>query len=319
MSEIAWKLSANGQLAVLLEASSPKPGNVSRLRRFSDTGYRHFLASATLLGRGFYNAASKGVAVAQGELDAQNLYMGELVYQCAKDVLTGLNRRNTLLGTILLHVPLVVSIAAGIQDKSFFEPDSVGSWLSVVLDGTTNKDAIDVYSAFHFTRQSGEMNKEDSSWTKVHDRYDIDNPNVYENLRQDGITLIDLFRKSASVDTISSEWSQEYEMTLARSYPYLSKLSEGLEDLEEAIVKTFIWLLSEQPDGLIAKKAGRDQADEVTRLAKVIVEGGFSVEDISKLDKYLRSDGNLLNPGSTADLVSAAILCKLAELQFPRP
>ncbi|UCE10941.1 MAG: triphosphoribosyl-dephospho-CoA synthase [Candidatus Thorarchaeota archaeon] len=319
MSEIAWKLSANGQLAVLLEASSPKPGNVSRLRRFSDTGYRHFLASATLLGRGLYIAASRGVSVAEGEVDASNVLIGELVYQCAEDVFTGLNRRNTLLGTILLHVPLVVSIAAGVKEKGFFDSTITRSWISTVLGRTTNKDAIDVYRAFHFTRQSGEMNKEDSSWTKVHDRYDIDNPNVYDNLRKDDISLIDLFQKSASVDTISREWSEDYELTLTQSHPYLSDLSESLEDLEEAIVKTFIWLLSKQPDGLIAKKAGWDQAEEVTRLAQVIVEGGFSSNDISNLDVYLRSDGNLLNPGSTADLVSAAILCRLAELQFPKP
>ncbi|MFX0044485.1 MAG: triphosphoribosyl-dephospho-CoA synthase, partial [Candidatus Hermodarchaeota archaeon] len=63
--QIAWSLASLGQLSILLEVSSPKPGNVSRLRRFSDTGYRHFLASASLVGRGLYMAAKRGLRLAE--------------------------------------------------------------------------------------------------------------------------------------------------------------------------------------------------------------------------------------------------------------
>ncbi|MHA1480725.1 MAG: triphosphoribosyl-dephospho-CoA synthase, partial [Candidatus Thorarchaeota archaeon] len=44
MKDIPWSITSLAQLAILLEVSSPKPGNVNRLRRFSDTGYRHFMA-----------------------------------------------------------------------------------------------------------------------------------------------------------------------------------------------------------------------------------------------------------------------------------
>ena len=79
-TNIAWKIASLGQLSILLEVSSPKPGNVSRLRRFSDTGYRHFLASASLASRGLHIAASRGQELADGLItpDEQPVKQGEL-------------------------------------------------------------------------------------------------------------------------------------------------------------------------------------------------------------------------------------------------
>ena len=41
------------------------------------------------------------------------------------------------------------------------------------------------------------------------------------------------------------------------------------------------------------------------------------LELMIQLDEELRKEGNLLNPGTTADLVSAGIFCKLVALEFP--
>ncbi|MCK5150355.1 MAG: triphosphoribosyl-dephospho-CoA synthase, partial [Candidatus Thorarchaeota archaeon] len=68
MKDISWTLASCAQLSILLEVSSPKPGNVNRLRRFSDTGYRHFLASASLMGRGLHLAATRGIQLANSEI-----------------------------------------------------------------------------------------------------------------------------------------------------------------------------------------------------------------------------------------------------------
>ncbi|MHA2349846.1 MAG: triphosphoribosyl-dephospho-CoA synthase, partial [Candidatus Thorarchaeota archaeon] len=102
MTDIPWTISSMGQLSILLEASSPKPGNVNRLQRFSDTGYRHFLASASLMGRGLYDAAKRGVDLAAGLIKPSEVKLGKLIFACSEDVFTGLNKRNTILGTVLL-------------------------------------------------------------------------------------------------------------------------------------------------------------------------------------------------------------------------
>ncbi|TFF94953.1 hypothetical protein EU546_04210, partial [Candidatus Thorarchaeota archaeon] len=56
MEDPTWRIAALAQLAMLLEVSAPKPGNVNRLRRFSDTAYRHFLATIALTNRGMKEA-----------------------------------------------------------------------------------------------------------------------------------------------------------------------------------------------------------------------------------------------------------------------
>ncbi len=310
-----------GQLSVLMEASSPKPGNVNRLRRFSDTGYRHFVASACLVGRGLHAGAEVGVRLAKGGVSYEGVRIGRVILQCANDVFTGLSRRNTILGTILLHAPLVVSLAAAVQSDSIFTVKGVKTWIEPILRHTSVRDTLDVYRAFHLAQPGGRLNKGTTAWTEKHDRYDIDNPNVYRNIRKDQITLYELFRAAADVDVISKEWAECFRLTLDEVFPHLDSLSHGLEDIEEAIVATFLWLLSKQPDGLIAKKAGPEKAEQVRAMAKRVLEeqGGESRpgELLRRFDEMLRRDGNRLNPGTTADLVSAATFCKLVSLTYP--
>jgi triphosphoribosyl-dephospho-CoA synthase len=320
MNELAWKLSSIGQLSILLEASSPKPGNVNRLYRFSDTGYRHFLASAALVNRGLYLAASKGIQLVEEKITPKKIGLGNIILECTKDVFTGINRRNTIFGTILLYVPLITSIAATIKKSAKFTVKEVQEWLKIILDQTTVQDTLDLYKAFHVVIPSNQLNKEVKSWTKVHERYDVSNPYVLENIRSDEIRLMQLFQLSADVDAISKEWANYFDLVLNEVVPYLDKHTESLEDLEEGAVRTFIWLLSKYPDGLIAKKTGSEQAERVRALAACVVEEGFEETEarilLEQLDTQLRKEGNLLNPGTTADLVSAAILCKLVSIAF---
>jgi triphosphoribosyl-dephospho-CoA synthase len=320
MNELAWRLSSIGQLAILLEASSPKPGNVNRLYRFSDTGYRHFLASAALVNRGLYLAATKGIEFSEKKINSEEIGIGRIVLECAKDVFTSINKRNTIFGSLLLFVPLIISISATIKENGSFNVNQVKKWLRIILDNTTVQDTMDLYKAFHVVMPSGQLDKEVKSWTEFHDRYDIDNPDVYDNIKNDGIKLLELFRLSANVDMISKEWAEYFKIVLDEVFPYLDNQTGSLEDLEEGVVRTFIWLLSRYPDGLIAKKAGPEQAEKVRALAARVIENGFEKFEtktlLEQLDYQLREEGNILNPGTTADLVSAAILCKLTSVVF---
>ncbi len=317
MNEIAWRVSSIGQLSVLLEVSSPKPGNVSRKRRFSDTDYRHFLASASFLNRGLYSAAKRGYDLSNDAIPLEQLELGQLIKQCALDVLKGLNKRNTLLGTIILYIPLATAAGALLHEKREFTVDGFRKWLAFILENTTNEDAIALYEVFHTIDGSrGDQNKAIRNWTEIHSRYDIDNPNVYENLREDKITLFQLFKISENVDTISHEWSVHYSTVLDDVLPYLKENSTGLDDIEEAVVKAFIWLLANQIDGLIVKKAGLEMARKVTEKAMEVVGSRFQKKQLDELDILLSYNGNQLNPGSTADLISAGLFCRLLELEF---
>jgi triphosphoribosyl-dephospho-CoA synthase len=273
-----------------------------------------------MVGRGLHMAAERGVRMSKGEIEASGVGIGEIIRECVSDSLNGINQQNTIFGTLLLYIPLVIGTAASINSIGLYSADDVRKWIAVVLDNTTVEDTIEVYRAFHIAQPGGELNKEEASWTESHDRFAIDNPRVFENIQEDKMKLQQLFAMSAEVDPICKEWAEYYQLVLQEVFPYLDTHSRGLEDLEEGIVRTFVWLLSRYPDGLIVKKAGAKKAEEVRLLAEKVMSesrGDQKGEEMmALLDSELRKEGNTLNPGTTADLVSAAIFCKLAAIGF---
>jgi triphosphoribosyl-dephospho-CoA synthase len=320
MQDLAWKLTSIGQLALLLEASSPKPGNVSRVSEFSDMGYRHFLASSSLMAKSLHESAKRGIALARGNLKPREVELGSLIYSAVSDTIGGLNKRNTILGSILLYIPLVVAIAATIEQENSFSVQRLHSNLDTVLEHTSVEDAVLLYRSFQLAQPRGNMIKREPVWTELHDRYDMNNPEAVTSIREDGMTLLSLFRLSAPVDEIAEQWATGFKLILYDVFPYLDRLSATLEDLEEAVVRTFVWLLSKRPDGLIVKKAGLAEAEAVRSLAAEVLDTWDEGEGVDvlleALDKALRKDGNSLNPGTTADLLSAAILCKIVSMEF---
>ncbi|TFG27394.1 hypothetical protein EU527_18615 [Candidatus Thorarchaeota archaeon] len=322
MNDIIWKLVGLGQLALLLEASSPKPGNVNRGACFSDMDYRNFLTSAALISRGLYQCAYRGWELGAGVRQPEQVGLGELIELCVRDSLTGLNTKNTILGSILLYVPLTVAITSTLKKKALFSIDDIDNELSRIISCTSVNDSICLYKTFELTRPGGRKIKDEPEWTEIHNRYDFNNPQAVKNIIQDEVRLIDLFKISAEIDEISGEWANNFPLTLRQVLPYLTEISSDLDDIEEAIVRTYIWLLSKRPDGLIVKKAGRRKAEEVHHIALDIVNGWKESKKIEEhillLDKKLRKGGNLLNPGTTADLISAATFCRLVSIYYSK-
>ncbi len=317
MKNVAWTLASLGQLAITLEASAPKPGNVNRLQRFSDTGYRHFLASAALASRGYYLAATRGKHLAEGLIEPEQVKIGSIIHECTHDVFGNLNRRNAIFGTILLHIPLIISASTMIELEGEFSIEGLKTQLKRIIDAGTVEDSENLYHAFHLASPQGDLENLSDRWRDEHEKYDISNPEVFENIRIDNMTLPKIFKMAEDVDVISKEWTSYFHLTLDETLPYLDSLSDSLENLEEAIVRTFVWRLSRAPDGLIVKKAGAKEAERVMNIARRIIETQDhkldELELIDRLDLELRKNGNILNPGTTADLLSAGIYCKLVK------
>ena len=80
--EKAQHISKCLQLAIMLEVSVEKPGNVSFTSSFMETRVEHFLASAVAAGPSFQEAAYRGISVAEKKLDKED----SLSYSCLKQV-----------------------------------------------------------------------------------------------------------------------------------------------------------------------------------------------------------------------------------------
>ena len=72
------------------------------------------------------------------------------------------------------------------------------------------------------------------------------------------------------------------------------------------------------PDTLIARKRGPEAAGRVAAGARQVldaggVRGAGGRTALAEFDASLREDGNALNPGTTADLVTAVLFVALLE------
>src|SRR5205823_5657393 len=82
--------------------------------------------------------------------------------------------------------------------------------------------------------------------------------------------------------------------------------------VEPAVIECHFTWLAEFPDSLIARKNGPAVAEDARqRVRHVLSLGGLDTAEGRaagvELDRYLRSDGNKLNPGTSADLVAACL------------
>jgi triphosphoribosyl-dephospho-CoA synthase len=295
------------QLAILLESEAHKPGNISLVTDFENTHYEHFLASAVAVSSSFERAAEVGFAVSEGRIEASQIGVGHVIKDCIENINAWQHGGNTLLGTVILLSPMATAAGMTLAKKDF-EVASFRKNLKTVVESTTSEDAVNLYSAIE-TANPGGLGKAPD--------LDVTDPGSKQKILDDGIRLYDVFKIAEKYDTICSEWTSNYQLTFNIAYPTLRQRLNKDPDPSEAIVQTFLELLSQVPDTFIARKAGNQKAHEVSLEARRIVDlGGVETtegrESLRKFDRQLRRSGNLLNPGTTADIVAAGLaVCTL--------
>jgi triphosphoribosyl-dephospho-CoA synthase len=135
------------------------------------------------------------------------------------------------------------------------------------------------------------------------------------------IKLLEAMNHARERDNIAKEYVTDYEITFSIGLPeLLSCLKQGVS-LSNAIIHTHLTILSKIPDTLISRKNGIDKAREVSDLASDVLKNGgiFSEkgkEEIKRLDNHLRNKANSLNPGTTADIVTAVLFVYLMDSGF---
>jgi triphosphoribosyl-dephospho-CoA synthase len=270
-------VAAAAQLACLLEASAPKPGNVSPGRHFADARYEDFLASAAAIGRPLAEAGTRPVGA---------------TVRLAVESTACWTRSNTNLGIVLLLAPL----ARAAFDKGV---GPLRDALRLVIAATTVEDARDVYAAIRRAAPGGLGRAETQDVAGVPTQ-----------------TLLEVMRLAADRDGIAREYATGFDVTFETGVPALDRARRDGLSWDDAVVETFLTLLAANPDTHIARRGGAAIATAISAEARAALAAGgvrsiAGRSAIDAMDNKLRSADNAANPGTTADLTAASIFVVL--------
>jgi triphosphoribosyl-dephospho-CoA synthase len=266
------------QAACLWEATARKPGNVHRFADFDDATYVDFLMSAAALHEAMAAAVLLGV--------------GRTVRDAVRDT-RRVVRSNTNLGIILLLAPLA---AASDGDDHAFRAD-----VNELLARLDVADSRLVFEAIRLANPAGlgRVEAQDVSEAPT-------------------LPLRQVMALAADRDLIARQYANGFGEVFDDAVPALVRGLDATGCLEGAIIFCHLSLMAKHPDSLIARKRGPAEAEESRRRAQAVFDAGWphspaGADALAQLDDWLRAVGRGRNPGTTADLVTAALFVALRE------
>jgi triphosphoribosyl-dephospho-CoA synthase len=262
--------------ACIWEATARKVGNVHPGAAFADVSYTDFLLSA---------------AAIACDWALPRKYVGELVRRAALQTRRTVGK-NTNLGIILLLAPF---------NKSGWRGPVRDRLQTVLADLDVVNDAHLVYQAIREVYPGG-----------LGDAPEQDVRN------EPTVTLLEAMRLAADRDMVARQYANGFADVFDFGVPAFVDGFAKFGCVEAAIIDSQLRWLATYPDSLIARKNGLAVAEDVQRrAAEVLRLGGIATPEGRAagvaLDRHLRSDGNKLNPGTTADLITACLFVALRE------
>ncbi|NHJ05272.1 MAG: ATP--dephospho-CoA triphosphoribosyl transferase CitG [Candidatus Heimdallarchaeota archaeon] len=302
---LANKIRMCGELACLLEVSAtPKPGNVHRFRDFEDIRYEDFLASSISFGPFLEELALKGILLKEGKIDWNELNLGLTIKNAIQQSDLFHKRGNTNLGIILLLAPLAVAAGMTIDFQiEKCDENLVRDNVIEIMLNTTIEDAIHVSDGIALTQPGGLGNVE---------KFDVNSPSLHQELKEEGITLLQLMHQCKERDNICLELSEEFPITFDFGLRTLNRSFMLSKDINLAIIDSYLDILAHFPDTLISRKFGSKQANDISLRAKSIINlgGALTIDGRRELEEFdieLREEEEKINPGTTADLVASTV------------
>ncbi len=284
------------RMACVLEATAPKVGNVHPAARFADLTYTDFILAAD------------ATADALGQLDC--VANVDSVIAAAVSTSVAATGTNVNLGIVLLLAPLVAAEPSWSVDEAQTFEQKICRWQSgveLLLRNLTHEQGAKIAAAIS---ASGAGGLPDESLGSDHP-LDVTGP------PSASYDLIAAMRLAAKRDRIASQYAAGFRDLFENVVPKLRDAVDRSGDLLSGIVLAHITLIAESGDSLIARKRGAAESTRVANLAKNCLSeiqfpcNAGSILRIQQLDAALRIDGNRLNPGTSADLIAAAIYVML--------
>jgi triphosphoribosyl-dephospho-CoA synthase len=264
------------QVACVWEVTSRKIGNVHPHADFTATGLTDFLLSAVAVNTPFADRCGRGVGLA--------------IWSAVEETQAMIGQ-NTNLGIILALAPLVAASGA---------PD-LRAGVSSVLARLSVEDAECVYKAIRLANPGG-----------------LGAAPEQDVRAEPTVTLLEAMTLAADRDMVARQYANGYADVFDFGVPAFADAFAKFGCIEAAVIDSQLRWLAQYPDSLIARKNGPAVAEDVReRAAAVLRLGGLETPAGRAagvaLDRHLRSDGNKLNPGTTADLITACLFVALRE------
>ena len=301
-TENAIKLTS-GQIATLvcqLEVSAAKPGNVHRSADFEDATLIDFLNSGVALGHAIDGALAQTQSVGVGQMVLSSVQATAWV-----------TNTNTNLGIILLLCPLAYLYGrAGDLDTQA---------VTQLLNDLTPNDAQDVYAAIAQSGAGGlDVKTTEGTGKQSYDVRESDSA---------PLDLLTAMRIAAEHDMIARQYCSGFQDVFEFVLPAIEQGLSRFELLSSAIIFAHVKTMAQFPDSLIARKLGRRAAIQSAGYAQRAIDQFEQCEkeftpfwdSVSDLDFWLRSDHHRRNPGTTADLISAALYVGVASGRLKPP
>lgn len=277
-------------VASILEAAAAKPGNVHPAASFPDLA--------------FADLAAAGIAIAPAMDAAPARPLGETILTAVRAAAAA-TPSNANLGIVLLLAPLA-TVGGQASNATL-----LAAAADRVIAAADSADAAAIWQAIHCAKPGG-LGRTDC--------WDLAGPPPAD--------IRAAMRESADRDTIARLWSRGYDELLTGPVADLAADVGAGWPLEAAIIRCHLRQLARCPDSLIGRRHGATIATAVTaQAAALVARAPASPEDpaapswlaaLTDFDASLRLPRRL-NPGTTADLVAAALYILLWEGRLAAP
>ncbi|MCM2371696.1 triphosphoribosyl-dephospho-CoA synthase [Aporhodopirellula aestuarii] len=277
--------------ACILEATAPKVGNVHPAARFHDLAYRDFVIAADV------------VAETLGDLNHVDP-IGSAIATAVQSSVAATGT-NVNLGIILLLAPLLASEPGWEHEKPSTIEQRWSLWQSRIesLLGELDTHQGGLIAGAIAGAGAGGMREE-----SLGEAHPLD---VTRDISS-SYDIIAAMELAAPRDRIARQYADGFRDLLEIVVPTLRDSVAKTHDLLSGIVHAHITVIAAEGDSLIARKCGLGESKRVAGLASDCLAAidnrvhGFAA-CVAALDAELRTDDNRLNPGTSADLIAAAI------------
>jgi triphosphoribosyl-dephospho-CoA synthase len=264
-------------MACLLEAAAPKPGNVHPVAAFPDLSHDDLVAAAQAIGPVLERAGDRP--------------LGMLILDAVRQS-RRVTRSNANLGMILAIAPLAAVPPASwppLADGNSIA--HLSRLAAAVLESLDAADTASIWQAIGEARPGGLGRAE---------QHDLAGPPPTD--------ILAAMRLAASHDAIAALWTVGYGEILGELVTDLTDTLATSTEWRRAIVEAFLRQLARTPDSLIRRRHGDTVAADVSARAAAVLASEATSRPAAEaaLDHSLRTPVRI-NPGTTADLVAAAL------------